>query len=118
MRFLADESCDDLVVRSLTDSGHDVVLVRERLPGGSDDEVMKLARDEGRILLTEDKDFGRLFFASSISESGVILIRYPPAARSELGAEVASLIQESKDRLQRAFVVLKPGSVRIVARRD
>ncbi len=78
---------------------------------------MELANREGRILLTEDKDFGRLFFASFTREAGVILIRYPTSARAQLGINIVSLIEQVPDRLWGAFVVLQPGRVRIAARR-
>ena len=58
MLFLADESCDFAVVRALRDEGHDVLAVAEAARGAKDPEVVRLARDEGRVLLTEDKDFG------------------------------------------------------------
>ena len=61
MRFLADESCDFSVVRALRAAGHDIVAVAEgSLRGSSDREVIGLAKDNRRILLTEDKDFGQL----------------------------------------------------------
>src|SRR6185295_11304093 len=59
MRFLADESCDAAVVRTLRHAGHDVVAVAERRPGADDRMVIGLARRTDRILLTEDKDFGQ-----------------------------------------------------------
>lgn len=58
MRFLADENCDLAVVRALRSAGHDVVAVAERSPRAEDPEVIHLALSEGRIVLTEDKDFG------------------------------------------------------------
>jgi predicted nuclease of predicted toxin-antitoxin system len=44
-------------VKSLRGDGHDVTFVVEQNPGASDDEVLLSAYNEGRILLTEDKDF-------------------------------------------------------------
>ena len=64
MRFLADESCDFCVVRALRTVGHDVVAVAEVAKGAKDPTVIKLALEEGRILLAEEKDFGRLVFAA------------------------------------------------------
>ena len=40
------------------------------------------AHQEGRILLTEDKDFGWLAFAAHTNTAGVVLIRFPAGARS------------------------------------
>jgi predicted nuclease of predicted toxin-antitoxin system len=63
MRFLADESCDFAVVCALRGEGNDVMTVAESALGIEDDEVIALAVREGRIVLTEDKDFGGLVYA-------------------------------------------------------
>jgi predicted nuclease of predicted toxin-antitoxin system len=64
MRFLADESCDFAVVRALRTDGRDVLAVSEFRQRSIDEEVLQLAISQKRILLTEDKDFGRIVFAS------------------------------------------------------
>jgi predicted nuclease of predicted toxin-antitoxin system len=61
--FLVDESCDFAVVRALRAAGHDVKAIAEVCPGVSDEKVMEIGIEEGRVLLTEDKDFGWLVFA-------------------------------------------------------
>jgi len=58
IRFLADESCDFAVVRSLRSAGYDVVAVTESFPSATDKEVLGVAVEEDRILITEDSDFG------------------------------------------------------------
>lgn len=58
MRFLADESCDFAAVRVLRSAGHDVFAVGEFLQRSVDRELMNLAYQDRRILVTEDKDFG------------------------------------------------------------
>ncbi len=60
MKFLADECCDTGLVTSLRDDGHDVLYVLEKKAGVTDEEVLFEAYNDGRILLTEDKDFGYL----------------------------------------------------------
>jgi predicted nuclease of predicted toxin-antitoxin system len=65
VRFLADESCDFNVVRTLREAGFDVLAVVEVIPRAADDQVIGLAVIEDRILLTEDKDFGQLVYASA-----------------------------------------------------
>jgi predicted nuclease of predicted toxin-antitoxin system len=62
VRFLADENCDFAVVRTLRHAGHDVLAVSEFQKRSVDQELIKLAAIEDRILLTEDKDFGWLVF--------------------------------------------------------
>ena len=58
LRFLADESCDFAVVRALRAKGYDVLAVSEFMQRSDDRDLIDLAYREGRILLTEDKDFG------------------------------------------------------------
>lgn len=81
MRFLVDESCDFAVVRALRGASHDVVAVVEVARGAKDAAVLTLSRGEGRILLTEDKDFGQLVFADGGGAAGVVfgsLSRFGP----------------------------------------
>jgi predicted nuclease of predicted toxin-antitoxin system len=116
MRFLADESCDFAVVRALRLDGHDVLAVSEFQQRSIDQEVMELALAEKRLLLTEDKDFGRLVFAAQVDSPGVILIRFPASARRMLAGAVRRLVAERGFQLGQAFVVLQPGSIRISAK--
>jgi hypothetical protein len=74
---------------------------------------MEMAYNEGRILLTEDKDFGWLAFVARLDNPGVILIRFPAGARLTLAASITKLVIEFGPKLLGTFVVLRPGSVRI-----
>lgn len=53
MRFLADECCDFAAVRSLRDTGHDVLAVNESQFRTVDNELLELALMASRVLLTE-----------------------------------------------------------------
>ena len=111
--FLADESCDFSVVRALRDSAFDVVAVVERARGAADERVIELARSDARIVLTEDRDFGRLVFAAAHTTSGVDYIRYPAPRRTELPARILYLVQREGERLARSFTVVGPNRIRI-----
>jgi predicted nuclease of predicted toxin-antitoxin system len=113
--FLADESCDFAVVRALRDGGHDVLAVAEVARGAKDPEVVRLARDEGRVLLTEDKDFGWYVYAAGERGVGVVLIRFPSGSRRVLGSAVLEAVRSADDRLLRSFTVIEPGRVRVSA---
>ncbi len=113
LRFLADESCDFAVVRALRASGHDVVAVSEVAPRSDDRDLINQASREQRILVTEDKDFGWLVFASHADSAGVILIRFPGNARQTLVEAIQLLIRQQGEKLMGAFVVVEPGYVRI-----
>jgi predicted nuclease of predicted toxin-antitoxin system len=117
-RFLADESCDFAVVRALRATRFDVVAVGEQAPGATDERVIELARSESRILLTEDRDFGRLVFAAGHPTRGVIFIRFSAGRRSELPGRVLDLVARESSRLNTSFTVISPERVRITALPD
>ena len=118
LQFLAGESCDFAAVRALRNEGFDVLSVAETLAGADDESVIVLALGEGRILLTEDKDFGQLVFAAGRKSLGVVLLRFPAGARSVVGARMLDLVREHSDRLMGSFVVLQPERIRISAFHD
>ncbi len=114
LRFLADESCDFAVVRALRAKGYDVLAVSEFMQRSDDRDLVDLAYREGRILLTEDKDFGWLVFSEARRSSGVILLRFPGNARSALAQSVLQLVTNLGESLKGAFVVIRPGQTRVV----
>jgi predicted nuclease of predicted toxin-antitoxin system len=113
LRFLADESCDFGVVKALRAEGYDVLALTEITTRSVDSEVIAQAYHEKRILLTEDKDFGQLVFASQADSAGVILIRYPGNARKSLQEAIVKLVREQEKDLQNTFVVMQPGHIRV-----
>lgn len=113
MRFLADESCDFIVVRRLRSAGYEVLAVAEASPSSADDSVLEFGLRRGRMLITEDKDFGRWVYADRRATGGVLFLRYPAGARSGMAQDVLDLVTEKGDELIGRFVVLQPGRVRI-----
>ncbi len=113
LRFLADESCDFAVVRALRAEGYEVIAVSEFMQRSNDAALIAQADVEKLILLTEDKDFGWLVFASRAQAKGVILIRFPGNARNTLAQTVCHVVKEQGLKLLQAFVVIQPGHIRI-----
>jgi len=62
MRFLANENFPFPSIRILRDNGHDVKSIGEEMFGITDIEVLDVAKNENRIILTLDKDYGELIF--------------------------------------------------------
>ena len=113
MRFVADESCDFSVVRALRDVGHEVTAIADIAPRIEDEEVLRIALRKGTILITEDKDFGQLVYASAKANEGVLLLRFPARERSGVAAAVVALVKQRGAELAGCFVVLQRGRVRI-----
>jgi predicted nuclease of predicted toxin-antitoxin system len=112
MQFLADESCDFAFVRALRGAGDDVLAVAELTPRADDSAVIRLALGQTRVLLTEDKDFGQLVFASGEQSAGVVLLRYPIPARRVVVQSFLEVVREKGEQLHRCFTVVEPGKVR------
>jgi uncharacterized protein with PIN domain len=88
IKFYADEHVPKAVVRGLRQRGVDVLSVSEAgMLGATDDEHLKRARDEGRVIFTQDDDFLRLHAAGK-SHGGIV---YSPQQTS-IGDMIRGLI--------------------------
>ena len=81
MKFLLDVCAGGRLRTWLEGLGYDVVEVRSRDPFLSDEEVLAWAREEKRIVVTVDKDFGEL--AVNRGEVHCGIIRLPDVPFSE-----------------------------------
>ena len=113
MNFVADESMDRQVVDRLRREGYAVGYVVESGPGASDEDVLELAKREGAILLTADKDFGEMVFRQHRVTEGVIFIRLAGQSQERKAEIVASAVKKHGAELARAFSVITPGGIRI-----
>lgn len=114
MKFLADEGLDRQVVEMLREAGHDVVYVAELDPGISDENVLEIANDEQRKLLTADKDFGELVFRQRLFANGVILTRLSGLTPQSKARILVEAIEEHSEHLSpETFAVVAPGTIRI-----
>ena len=116
LKFLADESCDFAVVRCLRAAAYDVDAIMETASGASDANIIKMAVRSGRILMTEDRDFGDLVYAHQKEHGGIILIRYPSTTRRDMAATILALVKQKGEALAGCFVVVSPLKIRIRAR--
>ena len=84
MKLLIDAHVGRLISNWLEGQGHDLLRVTTTFPPGTDDEqILRVAADEGRIVMTADKDFGELVFRMGHRSAGVILLRIDVASERE-----------------------------------
>ena len=112
MNFLADECCDALLVAGLRRDGHDVLYVVEIAPGIDDETVLKMAADQDRILLTEDKEFGDLVVRLGYPAYGIVLLRMNPAESDTKLARLREVLDKQASRLPHSIVVIDEGKAR------
>jgi predicted nuclease of predicted toxin-antitoxin system len=116
VKFLIDENLSTRLVERLASDGHDVVHVRDvGLKAADDQVVLEHARDEDRVLVSADTDFGALLAASRASRPSVILLRLSTGRRVE---QVAALIARTVDDLHEdldegSVIVLEQDRIRV-----
>ena len=113
MIFLADEGVDRNIVNGLRSLNFDVNYVIEETRSLDDDILLQIALDEGRILITRDKDFGELVFRLHKAHAGVILIRLEGHTTEERADIVCRLILQYQEQLANSFTVIQKGIIRI-----
>lgn len=90
MKFLLDQSTDARLAGYLRRLGHDATRIGADHPGGlPDHRVLAIAVSEGRILITDDRDFGELVFRANRPHAGVIYLRL--GSYAELSVKIARL---------------------------
>ena len=113
MELLADESCSGPVIRALRAAGHDLLVIAEAAKGASDEWVMERASAEGRVLITEDRDFGELVYAHGRSTAGVVFLKFHSRSRRAKPEAVVEAVAKLGERLRGGFAVVEPGRVRL-----
>ena len=110
--LLANENVPLPAVKLLRAKGVDVVATAETMPGASDEQVLRFARDEGRWLVTYDRDYGELVFSRGLpSPPAIVYLRqepYPPTRPADL---LGSLLARP-DQVEGYFVVVGERSIR------
>jgi predicted nuclease of predicted toxin-antitoxin system len=115
MRLIVDENMPGSVVRGLRDRGHDVLSVKESLRGQDDEGILARAQAEGRLVVTQDKDFGELAFRCGLPAGcGIILFRL---AGRDPDQDVARMLAAIESRTDWAghFAVVTEDLVRVRA---
>lgn len=113
MNFVADECVAQEIVTRLRADGHDVYSVREQERGIDDPSVLSLAVQMGRVLLTQDHDFGELVYRQNLHHRGVMLVRLPGFAPGTRADRVVAVVRAHAAELPNAFTVVTPSAVRI-----
>ena len=106
LRFLADINVERGIIELLRNLGFEVQWVANLDKFMEDEQVLKLAAKESRILLTNDKDFGQLVFRQKKEVGGVILFRVKGQDTGLKEHLLKKLLEGHKDKLKGYFVVV------------
>ncbi|MFW6194466.1 MAG: DUF5615 family PIN-like protein [Halobacteriota archaeon] len=106
-----DECAGEKPATLLKDAGYDTIFVGDWNPSVSDEAVLKKAEEEGRILITDDTDFGELIFRLKRPSEGVILIRTSTTDSLERFKSLENIIKSSS--IEKKFIVIKDKFIRV-----
>jgi predicted nuclease of predicted toxin-antitoxin system len=96
MRLLIDNALGVSVAEGLRQAGHDAIHVRDLgMARASDDEILRLASEERRTIVSADTDFGLLLATSGRSQPSFLLLR----CADRRPAAVLKMLLANLDRL-------------------
>jgi predicted nuclease of predicted toxin-antitoxin system len=112
MRFLVDECTGPSVATWLHDQGHDVFSVYDEARGIDDDQVIQMALDQKRILITNDKDFGEKVYRDNCPHVGIILMRLEDERSVSKIHVLSHLLEEYSHKIIGSFTVVSEQRVK------
>lgn len=114
MKFLADVNIEKTIVDELRRIGYDIVWIVDENPYLDDMSIFKIAQNENRILLTNDKDFGEIVFRQKLASAGIILLRIKGQDTRKKIKLLRKVLISYHDRISKHFVVITKEKVRFI----
>ena len=101
MRIVVDMNLSPAWVEHLRSAGHDAVHWSQvGMAGAADFEIMAWAATEGRVVLTNDLDFGAILAASADIGPSVVQIRSQRPSLSQIGEIVLAALDRAEPELR------------------
>ncbi len=105
LKFLVDVGVGEKVEEYLLEKRYDTKAVRSLDQSMPDQEIIRLAALEKRIVITMDKDFGELVYHSGMDHCGILLLRLEDATGSEKQQVIAKILAQYADNMKNNFCV-------------
>lgn len=113
LKFLVDVGVGKKIEEYLKQQGYDTKIVRDIDIRMADEDIVRLAALEYRMVMTMDKDFGELVYHSNMKHCGVLLLRMENATVSEKLEVITYILSNYSDRLKDSFCVYQKNRFRI-----
>jgi predicted nuclease of predicted toxin-antitoxin system len=113
VKFLADAHISVEMVAMIRDLGHDCAdssVIPARM---LDVDVLHMAANDDRVVMTADNDFGELVFVYRIACPGIVLVRVALTDETNRVARVRAAWPLVLSRLPGSFVTITASSVRV-----
>ena len=118
LKFLLDANLSPITASHLRKLGFNTKsITEEKLGYLIDEEVIKLAQKESRIIITFDLDFGEIYHSRESGKIGVIVLRIENQTSKNVNFVLEEFILKNMDKLNKnktSLVVIKRGNVRLI----
>jgi len=113
LRLLIDENLDVAIAQHLQELGHDLAIVARDYPRSLDDgDVLALAYQLDRAVVTYDRDLGTLIFRDKQPHKGVLYLRLADLDLRD-ALPMVEKAMEFYSGHRGAFCVVTPGNIRL-----
>ncbi len=113
MIILADENMDHRIIKAIEGIGIEVQSVYFSSRGISDTEVIAWAKTPPpKVILTEDKDFGKLVFRNYMQDLSVIFLCYPYNETAAIIENILRLLQYQQEYVFGHFTTVTINKIR------
>lgn len=112
LRLLANENIPAPSIALLRSAGVDVLSIAQLHRGISDIDVLTLAREQRRWLLTYDRDYGALVFERGLEPPPAILLLRQESQPATRAAELVLPLLETPEEVDGYFVVVGERALR------
>jgi predicted nuclease of predicted toxin-antitoxin system len=113
LKFLIDVGVGGGIEKYLRAEGYDTKAVREIDPQLEDQEIIRMAVAENRMVVTMDKDFGELVYHCSMKHRGVLLLKLEEATGQEKLEVFQQIMEKYSFQIVNCFCVFQNDKLRI-----
>ena len=112
MKVLLDSCVWNGAVNELQEAGHDVLWVGDWYQDPGDEEIITYSYNDGRVLITLDKDFGELAIVHGMPHCGIIrLVNFSIRDQATVCKYILSIYE--KELKARSIITAEKNRVRI-----
>lgn len=103
MKILVDENIPQ---QSVELEDHDVKYVREASLGAEDKDIVEIAKEEERAIITQDSDFGEIYYFSN-HEIIIVIIQPVKQSVEKISDLITNSVKQVKNEEKGLFQISK-----------
>ena len=113
MKLLANENFPLTSIKILKIAGFDIIGIGIDFFGIRDEEVIEIAQNENRTILTFDRDYGELIFKKGLKpRAGIIYLRWEDFNPNEPGEYLKELFKSDDIQFEKMLTVISDNNIR------